>query len=205
MKKDIHYNQIKKHTEIKSEKDIIKNLGGLDKTKGSCSSLALAYAGNKGGYDVLDFRGGKSCDMFAQNGTIKKISQLSGVKSFTVKDYNDHNAVLKLTQNMVKEKEYYLATGRHAAIIRKTSKGLEYLELQDNELFNGYKKLTHKVLTKRFGCKKSHNLKYVGKVEAESILIDVDSLKNNEEFKKILGFINTNSGKQLKGSGGSVK
>lgn len=72
LKKDIHYNQIKKHTEIKSENDIIKNLGGLDKTKGSCSSLALAYAGNKGGHDVLDFRGGKSCDMFAQNGTIKK-------------------------------------------------------------------------------------------------------------------------------------
>lgn len=205
LKKDIHYNQIKKHTEIKSENDIIKNLGGLDKTKGSCSSLALAYAGNKGGYDVLDFRGGKSCDMFAQNGTIKKISQLSGVKSFTVKDYNDHNAVLKLTQNMVKDKEYYLATGGHAAIIRKTSKGLEYLELQDNELFNGYKKLNNNVLKKRFGCKKSHNLKYVGKVEAENILIDVDSLKNNEEFKKILGFINTNSGKQLKGSGGSVK
>lgn len=205
LKKDIHYNQIKKHTEIKSEKDIIKNLGGLDKTKGSCSSLALAYAGNKGGYDVLDFRGGKSCDMFARNATIKKISELTGVKSFTVKDYNDHNAVLKLTQNMVKDKEYYLATGRHAAIIRKTSKGLEYLELQDNELFNGYKKLNNNVLKKRFGCKKSHNLKYVGKVEAESILIDVDSLKNNEEFKKILGFINTNSGKQLKGSGGSVK
>ena len=164
-----------------------------------------AYAGNKGGYDVLDFRGGKSCDMFARNATIKKISELTGVKSFTVKDYNDHNAVLKLTQNMVKDKEYYLATGRHAAIIRKTSKGLEYLELQDNELFNGYKKLNNNVLKKRFGCKKSHNLKYVGKVEAESILIDVDSLKNNEEFKKILGFINTNSGKQLKGSGGSVK
>lgn len=39
----------------------------------------------------------------------------------------------------------------------------------------------------------------------ESILIDIDSLKNNEEFEKILGYINTNGGKQLKGSGGSVK
>lgn len=205
LKNDIHYNQIKKHKEIISEKDIIKNLGGLDKTKGSCSSVALAYVGNKGGYDVLDFRGGKSCEIFAQNDTIKKISKLSGIKSFNVKDYNDYNAVLRLTQNMIKDKEYYLATGGHAAIIRKTSEGLEYLELQDNEILNGYKKLNNNVLTKRFGCKKSHNLKYIGKVEAESILIDVDSLKNNEEFKKILGFINTNSGKQLKGSGGSVK
>ena len=194
LKNDIHYNQIKKHKEIISEKDIIKNLGGLDKTKGSCSSVALAYVGNKGG-----------CDMFSQNDTIKKISKLSGVKSFTVKDYNDHNAVLKLIQNMVNDKEYYLATGVHAAIIRKTSKGLEYLELQDNEVLNGYKILNNNVLTKRFGCKKSHNIKYIGKVEAESILIDVDSLKNNGEFEKILGFINTNGGKQLKGSGGSVK
>lgn len=205
LKNDIHYNQIKKHKEIISEKDIIKNLGGLDKTKGSCSSVALAYVGNKGGYEVLDFRGGKSCDMFSQNDTIKKISKLSGVKSFTVKDYNDHNAVIKLTQNMVEGKEYYLATGVHAAIIRKTSKGLEYLELQDNEVLNGYKILNNNVLTKRFGCKKSHNIKYIGKVEVESILIDVDSLKNNGEFEKILGFINTNGGKQLKGSGGSVK
>ncbi|KXB65921.1 hypothetical protein HMPREF3181_01013 [Parvimonas sp. KA00067] len=45
----------------------------------------------------------------------------------------------------------------------------------------------------------------MGKVEADSILIDVDSLKNNEEFEKILGFININGGEQLKGSGGSVK
>lgn len=49
---------------------------------------------------------------------------------------------------MVKDKEYYLATGGHAAIIRKTSEGLEYLELQDNELFNGYKKLNNNVLKK---------------------------------------------------------
>ena len=99
---------------------------------------------------------------------------------------------------MVEGKEYYLATGVHAAIIRKTSKGLEYLELQDNEVLNGYKILNNNVLTKRFGCKKSHNIKYIGKVEVESILIDVDSLKNNGEFEKILGFINTNGRKQLK-------
>ena len=40
----ITYNEIE-------AKDIIKNLGGLDKTKGSCSSVALAYVGNKGGYN----------------------------------------------------------------------------------------------------------------------------------------------------------
>lgn len=205
MKHDIQYNQIKKHKEIKSEKDIIKNLGGLDKTKGSCSSLALAYIGNKGGYDVLDYRGGISRDMFSTPSTIKQIAKLSGVKSFIEKDYNDLKAVSRLTQNMIKDKEYYLATGKHAAIIRKTTKRLEFLELQDYEHLNGYKELNDKVLKERFNCKKTHTIKYIGKVAAQSFLIDVDSLKNNEEFKKILGFINTNGEKQLKGDGGSVK
>lgn len=206
LKYDIQYNQIKKHKGIKTEKDIIKKLGGLDKTvKGSCSSLALAYIGNKAGYDVLDYRGGKSRDIFANGGTVKNIAELSGVKSFIEYDYNDFKAVSRLIQNMAEGKEYYLATGKHAAIIRKTSKGLEYLELQDYEHLNGYKKLNDKVLKKRFKCQKTHKIKYIGKVEARSFLIDTDSLKNNEEFKKILGFINTNGEKQLKGDGGSVK
>ena len=41
---------------VRSEEDIVSCLGGGDLTPGSCSSLAFAYAGNKAGYDVLDFR-----------------------------------------------------------------------------------------------------------------------------------------------------
>ena len=44
---------------LKTTEQIIKELSGGDETKGSCASLSFAYVGNKGGYNVLDFRGGK--------------------------------------------------------------------------------------------------------------------------------------------------
>ena len=46
------------------EADIINRVGGGDLTKGSCSSLAFMYAGNKAGLDVLDFRDGNSRSVF---------------------------------------------------------------------------------------------------------------------------------------------
>lgn len=135
---------------------------------------------------------------------IKKIANLTGVRSRIVKEYNDFKATSKLFDDMVIDKEYYLATGKHAAIIRKTMEGLQYLELQSVEE-NGFKPLNNNILRRRFGCKKSHRMKYIGKFEVESMLIDVDSLKDNSEFRHILGYINTNKNKQLKGAGGSVK
>lgn len=203
-KEDIKYEKVWRYLIRPSEEKIISNLSGGDLTSGSCSSLAFAYAGNKNGLKVRDFRGGKSRDFFAQHNNIKEIANISGVKSFAEKEYSDFNAVSNLTQRMIKDKEYYLATGRHAAIVRKSEKGFEYLELQD-EKSNGFKRLNNKVLRDRFKCKKSHTIKYIGKVKQESILIDIDSLKGNSEFKKILGYINTSKNKQIKGVGGSVK
>lgn len=43
------------------------------------------------------------------------------------------------------------------------------------------------------------------KFEAPSVLIDIETLGKNEEFHKILGFINTDKEKQRKGDKGSVK
>ena len=40
--------------------EIVNRLGGGDMTQGSCSTLALAYAGNRAGYNVLDR--GKICN-----------------------------------------------------------------------------------------------------------------------------------------------
>ncbi|HGQ4216718.1 TPA: hypothetical protein ACL7J0_001611 [Streptococcus pneumoniae] len=54
-------NPITKSLKKLTEEEIIQAISGGDKTKGSCSSLAFAYIGNKAGYTVLDFRGGKSC------------------------------------------------------------------------------------------------------------------------------------------------
>lgn len=105
-------------------------------------------------------------------------------------------------------KEYYLSTGEHAAIVRKTENGMEFLELQSPGTKgyppNGYAPLTDKTLRKRFGCEKSHSI-YGIKLEAQSILIDIESLYESDEFKDVLGFINTEGKNQMKGANGSVK
>ena len=104
---------------------------------------------------------------------------------------------------MEEGKEYFLATGKHASIIRKNERMLEYLELQ-TENNNGFKRLTDKVLKDRFGCQKSHSL-YGTKYKTSNILIDIESLNGNEEFEKMLGFINTAKADQVKGVGGYAK
>ncbi len=201
----IDYQPIQRHSKKLSEKEIIDKIGGLDKTKGSCSSVALAYIGNMGEYDVMDFRDGKSRDVFSSLINIQRLLDIKNVKGFVESDYNDLKAVVRLLKNVDEDKKYYLGTGKHAAIIRKNNKNIEYLELQDSGEYNGFKTLTAKELIDRFKCKKTHSHKFIGKYEAKSILIDIDTLKDNKEFHKILGYINTSSSKQMKGAGGSVK
>ena len=205
---NIDYNPVKKATKAKTEAEIIKRLSGGDKTVGSCSSLAFAYIGNKAGYDVLDFRGGNSRKFFSMNSNIQKIGELKNVKSYVEKHTNDLKAVHNLFSRVELGKEYYLATGKHAAIVRKTENGMEFLELQSPEIkgypLNGFLPLTDKTLRKRFGCKKSHSV-YGIKLEAQSTMIDAESLYESYEFKDIHGFINTEGKNQMKGANGSVK
>lgn len=203
LKRGIDINPIEPRLIPKTDSGIIKELAGGDLTKGSCSSLAFAYIGNKAGYKVLDFRGGESCNLFASNGAILDIAKLSGVKSHVIYHTSDFKAVGSLIKEMENGKEYYLATGGHAAIIKKNDGLYSYLELQDPKN-NGYTPLTDSVLKHRFGCKSSHT-SYGRKIEVPNMLIDVESLGNNEEFCKILGFINTDKHYQQKGDGGSVR
>lgn len=203
LRNQVEYKGIKRHIPKVDEKNIISNLGGGDKTQGSCSSLAFAYIGNKAGYEVLDFRDGKSRILFASRDTIKEIASLKGVKSFIVDEKNDFVAIKKLIVNMEDKKEYYLSIGRHAAILRKEGKKYEYLELQ-SFVKNGFKPFNMDVLKKRFSCQKSY--KVAGKsISLSSILIDSDTLKGSKEFHQILGFINTAENKQVKGAGGYEK
>lgn len=199
----IEYNSISKSLVHRTTDEIVALLGGGDRTKGSCASVAFAYAGNKAGYDVLDFRGGLSQELFSRTKTIERLANLDKVESFIVKDKNDFNAVLRLIQNVKPGKEYFLATGSHAAIIRKAGTGFEFLELQ-TETKNGFNVLTNRALKSRFGCKKSHSVMGL-KYEKKNILIDIESLGQNDEFKRILGYINTDINKQLKGVGGGAK
>lgn len=184
---------------IPSENEIISRLSGGDLTNGSCTSLAFAYAGNKGGLDVLDFRGGKSCEFFSKTANIKSVTSFTGVKSFVEKNTNDFNAVTELLKKVEPNKEYILVTGKHTAVIRKAEKGFEYLNMQDsNPKNNCFKPLTSKSLKSRFACQKSYK-SYGQELQASSILFDRESLSSSVEFKDILRYINTNDSKQMKG------
>ena len=199
----VEYNEVKKLQKELTTEEIVKKLGGGDQTKGSCSSLAFAYIGNRNGYDVLDFRGGISTEIFATTRNIVEIANLDGIESKVIKRANDYNAVKELLTFVEEKKEYYLETGKHAAIIRIGNRGFEYLELQ-SETENGFKKLDSSVLKTRFGCQTSYSVGGI-KFEKSNVLIEVDSCKNSEEFKNLLGYINTAKDKQNKGEGGYAK
>ena len=199
----VEYNEVRKLQKELTTEEIIKKLGGGDQTKGSCSSLAFAYIGNRNGYDVLDFRGGISTEIFATTRNIVEIANLDGIESKVIKRANDYNAVKALLTFVEEKKEYYLETGKHAAIIRIGNRGFEYLELQ-SETENGFKKLDSSVLKTRFGCQTSYSVGGI-KFEKSNVLIEVDSCKNSEEFKNLLGYINTAKDKQNKGEGGYAK
>ena len=199
----VEYNEVRKLQKELTTEEIIKKLGGGDQTKGSCSSLAFAYIGNRNGYDVLDFRGGISTEIFATTRNIVEIANLDGIESKVIKRANDYNAVKELLTFVEEKKEYYLETGKHAAIIRIGNRGFEYLELQ-SETENGFKKLDSSVLKTRFGCQTSYSVGGI-KFEKSNVLIEVDSCKNSEEFKNLLGYINTAKDKQNKGEGGYAK
>lgn len=202
MKKDkIDYLEVAYLKEKLSEEDIIARIGGGDLTKGSCSSLALAYAGNKGGLDVLDFRGGNSQTQFSYRTTINAIAEKVG--GFVVNKFSDYDAASELFQKMSDGKEYYFACAAHASIVRKSANGLEYLELQ-SATDNGFKPLNKEVLKLRFGAKRSRTM-YRKKVAISSCIIDIELLNQSTGFRTMLGYINTNKGGQKKGVKGTIK
>ena len=197
-----------------SDDEIIKKLSGADRTDGSCASLAFAYTGNKNGLDVIDYRGGQSQEFFSTNLYIKKIMKLDGVKCQTFKVKKEAFDTAKIIKELPVDKEYYLSVGKHAAIIKNTDKGVMYLELQSSRE-NGWKyfasdgRTTSETLMERFGARKTvDKMKLAGKtvtVEKSVLLAEVDSFKDNEEFRDILGYINTATDKQKKGAGGFAK
>lgn len=118
-----------------------------------------------------------------------------------MKDFKENEAV----KEEVVEKDVNELTNKEKSIInkRKDEKGYEYLELQSASN-NGFKKLTNATFSRRFSCQKSYAFMKT-KYEMPSILIDADSLKDNDEFRKILGHINTNIYEQKKGGSGYAK
>lgn len=195
----VAYRHIEPAATNRTSEEIVAELSGGDLTQGSCSSLALAYAGNRGGYKVLDFRDGESRSFFSSRNSIKQIATLPGVRSAESSGRNDIETTHRLIDNLPAGKEYYLATGQHAAVVRNNNGQMQYLELQHPSNGNGWHDLDDYVLVNRFGASPNHMVPF------SSHLIEVDSLANNQEFLNILGYINTAESEQRKGVSGNVR
>ncbi|MDY6038436.1 MAG: phage minor head protein [Eubacterium sp.] len=201
--RNITYNPVKEHQQIINNDEIIYRLAGGDNTKGSCASLGLAYIGQRQGWDVLDFRGGDSQKFFSQGLNLYMVSQLNGVKVIKSKMKGTITAGVDMLKQCEKGKEYYLCVGRHASIVRRTDNDvLQYLELQSATSsgwtdFNGNVRYTLKT---RFGCPTN------GHSGISDFMIDItDSDFSKNEFKSLLGYINTDESRQVKGTNGTIK
>ena len=95
------------------ESEIIAKIAEEDETKGSCSSLVLAYIGNKCGFDVRDFRGGNSQYEFSRMHNIKNIADLDGVSSKKIKLINETGEAAQYLKQLELDNEFFIATGSH--------------------------------------------------------------------------------------------
>ena len=191
---------VKKHAKPLTESEIISALAGGDLTQGSCASLGLAYMGQKGGWNVLDFRDGASRSFFSNRFNLDEVSKLPGLKVHREIARSSTTAGNRLLKHVETGKEYYLVTGRHAAIVRKLDDGTyQYLELQSARYsgwhnFDGNPRYTFK---QRFGETSGYDV--------EAFMIEVDSFKDSDDLRELLGYINTAEDKQRKGGHGTIK
>lgn len=132
---------INRLAKAETELESICKLAGGDRTKGSCFSLAQAFAARRLGYDVLDYRGGISCDV---HGFDDRAGYLADFGRFRKK--SSEEVFNYVTSNTSIGECYLLATNLHAAIVKKMQGDkLFYLELQSsNESWykNGWHRLT---------------------------------------------------------------
>lgn len=205
--------------------EIVQRLGGADDTMGSCVSVALAYIARKKGLDVLDYRGGTSCEMFAKSVTgkatlkslhVKKNIQLTGkyepARDSVLTLYSEKGEILNkidewMLDNAEDKKEYFCIAGNHCSIIRvnKTFVNFrgqnvprtEYLELQNVAEKNGWDLYTPNRFTSQLYGLVKHN---------DYLLVPVDDWLTPEELSAVLEYINNEPNKQKKNSNhGGIK
>ena len=185
----IEYREVGLLKKSLTDDEIIKKLGGGDMTDGSCASLALAYTGNRCGFDVTDFRGGQSCKFFQNGSNIESIINFNGAKGQIYKVKKQAFDTAKIIKDLPKDKEYLLSVAKHASIIKNTENGVMYLELQSSKengwtYFANDKYTTSETLIKRFGARKTEDrMKLGGKTiihEKKVVILEIDSLKDNE-------------------------
>lgn len=197
---NVTYNPVHKFFYSPTEEEAIEYIGGGDETSGSCVSCAMAYLACKKGYNVLDFRGGSSQSIMSVQD--RSIMMALGGKRESDKDgYKATHRILDTVEDG--GKEYFFVSGSHAAIVKKENGELKYLELQDR-VSNGWFPLNDNVLKRRFSCHHSRT-RYGRTFDCESFIIDADKLTESDEYISLLGYINTEPGKQKKGRAGGVK
>ena len=201
----VAYNTVENHKNKMTSDDIIQALSGGDLTSGSCASLGLAYIGQKQGWNVLELRGGESQIFFSGTYNLKALFECQGIKNIRAKGACTATVGKNLLKQCEAGKEYYLYVGRHAAIVRKTDGDkLQYLELQ-SPTQNGWHDFDGNVrytLVNRFGCSSQSN-KWSQEIHG---MIDIaDSNFNTDDFRQLLGYINTADSEQKKGKYGTTK
>ena len=202
---DVEYNPVINHSNKLTDSEIISALAGGDMTKGSCASVGLAYIGQRLGWNVLDFRDGESRRMFSGSSFLKTLSEMNGMKALTAQGASSMTVANRLLKMVEPGKEYYLAVGRHAAIVRKNDAGvLQYLELQSKNRsgwtdFDGNPKYTLKT---RFGCTQTS-----GAAADYDFMLDIteSDFTSSDDFRSLLGFLNTEENAQRKGQHGTIK
>lgn len=202
----VAYKPLTKRRGAFEENEIISRLGGGDMTQGSCASLGFCWAGQRAGYDVLDFRDGKSRELFAMDCTsiLRTLADggMSSIKGEAKSYITAGKRALKAIMDGAEGKEYYFECARHAAIVRKKNGMLEYLELQSSA-GNGWQSFTKYfsdeggTLNWRFGAPKTSEGRTV-----YSYAVDLDEMAGSDRFLKLLGYINTDANAQHKGASG---
>ena len=200
---NVDFLKVKKLRNKLSIDKIIERLAGGDITSGSCASVGLAYVGNRNGLDVLDFRGGASQQFFSSRFNLDELTRIlpeDSVMTSVARSYITSGN--RLLQQVEQGREYYFVCGRHASIVRRNEDNvLQYLELQSSTRsgwtdFNANPRHT---LSTRFGCRNT-----TGR-DVTVFMVDVESFQDNEEFREILGYINTNASEQRRGASGYAK
>lgn len=224
----IDYLEVDNLDTVLTSEQIIEKLAGGDMTSGSCSSLAIAYTANRCGLDVTDYRGGDSRAVFAQHFNAVDFYKLANadIQELAIERKVASTLAQKL-QELDENKEYVLLAGKHASVVRKLDGVLQYLEMQssldsgwinfertetyDEYIYNGqYKTVTRKysivdTLQKRFRVAKTQPSVFGMKIPEQCAIIDISTAQPTEEFKDILGLINTNTKEQKKGATGYEK
>ena len=188
----VEYKPVYKHDVIPDEEQIIRDIAKFDETGGSCSSVALAYIGQKLGFNVHDFRGGESKEIFEKSLYLYYMSYMKGMATIRVKGKSSLAVGNNLLKKCELNKEYCLAVGRHCAIVRKIKDGekyvYQYLELQ-TQGENGWTNFDNSLndtLTYRFGCDKMKS-----NSSTIDFMIDIDASKFGDDFITLLGYLNT--------------